>query len=144
MPSIGTIVVLAIVLLPYVGMIILAYRGDARRRKHIDAIRRTEIFNGREYSVYTLEHPLVREKSTGRIGIVIESGSQPGWVRIQFVRKTDGEPGRVEWRRFEKFERVGTADMDYLSRRLGRFRTEQLTRYRVNVSDLGKRYRPKQ
>jgi hypothetical protein len=121
----------------------------AVRRRRIDATRRTEKLNGHEYSVYTLTHPVLREKSTGRLGIALEHGlesdlttisgkmvSQPKWMKLQFFRKSDGEPGRVEWRRFSKFEIVGTASVDYLSRRAGLLRTERLIHYNVDLASL--------
>ena len=122
---------------------------DAARRRAIDAIRRTEIVNGQQYSGYTLTHPVLRERSTGRLGLALERSHeslpttiagklvmQPEWMRVQFFRKTDGEPGRVEWRRFSKFEIVGTASVDYLSRRAGLLRTDRLTRYNVDLASL--------
>jgi hypothetical protein len=96
-----------------------------------------------------LKHPVLREKNTGRLGIALQRGysdepttraggvvMQPEWMRVQFFRKTDGEPGRIEWRRFSKFEIVGTASVDYLSRRAGPLRTERLMRYNVDLAAL--------
>jgi len=134
-PGIAAVILFGI--LPIGAAVYFGIVGDAVRRRAIDATRRTETVNGREYSVYTLGHSVLREKSTGRLGIALERGYQPQWVRIQFFRKTDGEPGRVEWRSFSKFEIVGTASVDYLSWRGGLLRTEQLMRYNVDLASLG-------
>jgi hypothetical protein len=69
--------------------------GKARRRV-INATCRAEIVNGPEYSVYTLKHPVLRERSTGRLGVALERGQeneptmiagkvvlQPEWMRVQ-------------------------------------------------------------
>jgi hypothetical protein len=132
----GGLVITVFGLGPLAGGIYFGIKEDAARRRLIDPTRRAEKINGLEYSVYTLEHRVLREKSTGRLGIALERGYYPQWVRVQFFRKTDGEPGRVEWRSSSKFEIVGTAFVDYLSRRAGLLRTDHLTRYNVDLASL--------
>ena len=124
-------------------------RAESRIRKRVAATRRTEVIDGKEYTVVTKSLPIVREKRTGRIGLVMERGAEndpntvngelvmePRWIRVQFVRKSDGKAGRVEWRRYEKFEIVGTADVEFWTHRSGLFRTESFIRYPVNVKTL--------
>jgi hypothetical protein len=60
-------------------------------------------------------------------------------MQVQFIRKSDGEPGRVEWRRFSKFEVVGVADVDFLTHNAGLFRKNRLIRYHINLSDISVR-----
>jgi hypothetical protein len=140
---------LAVGLVPLVAAV---YFGTAKNRgaaKVVDAISRTETINGQEYSVCTLTHPVLRERSTGRLGIALERGREneptsnaaetglrPERVRVQFFRKTDGEPGRCEWRRFSKFEIVGTAMVDYFSRSTEKSPAERLIRYNVDLAGL--------
>ena len=117
-------------------------RADARRSREIEASRRTEVIDGKIYSVVTERHSLVREKRTGRVGIVLARGNendphtvngelqfQPRWVQVQFIRKSDGKPGAVQWRQFAHFEVTGTAAIDRLTRRTGMLSTEQLLRF---------------
>ena len=122
-------------------------RGESRRNQRVEATRRTEIVNGHEYSVVTENLAVVREKRTGRIGVVLHRGAEddpttrngelvlePRWIQIQFIRKSDGKPGRIEWRRYEKFEIVGQASVDFLTRKTGWFSSERLVRYpRISV-----------
>jgi hypothetical protein len=134
---------------PLVAAVYFGMAKTAARRAAIDATSRTETINGQEYSVYTLTHPVLRERSTGRLGIALERGREnepttiaaktalrPERVRVQFFRKTDGEPGRCEWRRFSTFEIVGTAMVDYLSRSTGESSAERLIRYNVDLASL--------
>ena len=124
-------------------------RAESRKRKKITATRRTEVIDGKEYSVVTKSLPIVREKRTGRMGIVMERGGEndpntvngelvmePRWIRVQFVRKSDGKAGRVEWRRYAKFEIAGTADVDFLTHHAGFFRTDSFIRYPVSFRGL--------
>jgi hypothetical protein len=117
---------------------IFGTREDAERKRQIDATRRTETIDGKDYSVYTLPRSVVREKKTGRVGIALQRGYYPWWIRVQFIRKTDGEPERVEWREASKFEMVGTADVDYLSHRSSIFGGKELVRCNIN-SEIGAR-----
>jgi len=124
-------------------------RAESRTRKRVAATRRNETIDGKEYTVVTKSLPIVREKRTGRIGIVMERGGEndpntvnselvmePRWIRVQFVRKSDGKAGRVEWRRYAKFEIVGTADVDFLTHHAGSFRTDSFIRYPVSFKGL--------
>ena len=121
-------------------------RADSRIRKRVAATRRTETINGREYSVVTRCLPVVRERSTGRTGIALDRGAEsdpttingelsqePRWIRVQFIRKSDGKAGRIEWRRYAKCQTVGTADVDFLTHRAGLFRTDSFIRYSINL-----------
>lgn len=56
---------------------IFGAREDADRKRRIDATRRTETIDGKDYSVYTLPRSVVREKKTGRVGIVMQRGYYP-------------------------------------------------------------------
>jgi hypothetical protein len=116
-------------------------RADARRARKSAATRRTEIVDGKTYSVITEKLPVVREKRTGRTGIVLARGAEsdptmikgeirfePRWIRVQFVRKSDGKASAVQWRQSSKFEFIGTADIDMLTRRSGWFSSEHLMR----------------
>jgi hypothetical protein len=47
---------------PMAAAIYFAVADDKARRQVIDATRRIEIVNGGEYSVYTLKHPVLRER----------------------------------------------------------------------------------
>jgi len=119
------------------------WRSEARATRAMAATRRTEVVNGHEYSVVTRRHSVVREKRTGRMGVVMNVGAErdiahvkgggiemvPRWASVQFVRKADGVPGRVEWRSLRLFEVEGTTEVDYLSRRTGWLRTESLVRF---------------
>ncbi len=124
-------------------------RAGSRIRNRVAATRRTEIIDGKEYSVVTKSLPIVREKRTGRIGIAMERGAEsdsttvngglalePRWIRVQFVRKSDSKAGRVEWRRYAKLETVGTADVDFLAHRAGICRTDSFIRVPVNFKGL--------
>ena len=131
--------------LPIAAASYSAVIGDAVHRRVINASPRTQVVDGREYSAWTLKHPILREKNTGRFGIALQRGytmradwvvTQPEWMRVQFFRKTDGEPGRLEWRRFSKLDIVGTASVDYLSRRAGLLRTERLMSCNVDLAAL--------
>jgi hypothetical protein len=129
--------------------IVAELRGESRVNKKIATNRRTEVIDGKEYSVVTKSLPIVREKRTGRVGIALERGAEsdpttingelalkPRWIRVQFVRMSDGNVGRIEWRSYGKFETVGTADIDFLTHRAGIFRTDSLIRYPVNFRRL--------
>jgi hypothetical protein len=130
---IGWLAVIIFGALPLVVAIFGAHPEAERKR-------RTETIDGKDYSVYTLSHSVVREKKTGRVGIALQRGYYPRWVQVQFIRKTDGQPGRVEWRDASKFERVGTTDVDYLSHRSGIFGGKELVRYNnINLSEIGVR-----
>jgi hypothetical protein len=85
---------------PLVAAVYFGMAKTAARRTAIDATSRTETINGQEYSVYTLTHPVLRERSTGRLGIALERGREnepttiaaesalrPERVRVQFFRK---------------------------------------------------------
>lgn len=140
----------AVIIVFFIGPIILAVRSrGSEDSQQARETKRTEIVNGREYSVYTLTHPVLRERSTGRLGIALQSGRSnvptirgsrpvmlPEWTKIQFFRKSDGEPGKVEWRRLEKFDVVEAAAVDYLSRRTGWLSTERLLRYNVDLQKI--------
>ncbi len=157
--QVGTLILNSLVVALCVAFFVLPWavvimsseaRQEARLRRHGDATCRTEHVAGKEYFVYTRPFPVVREKRTGRVGIAQQRGFAndplsnnrgfavaPEWIRIQFFRKTDGQPGRAEWRRFDKFEIVGKADVDFLSHRVSLFRTDRLVRYHVNLAELG-------
>lgn len=124
-------------------------RTESRIRQRVATTRRTEVIDGKEYSVVTKSLPIVRERRTGRFGIALERRaetdstmvkgeltSEPRWIRVQFVRKSDGKAGRVEWRQFAKFETMGAVDVDFLTHRAGLFRTDSFIRYPVNFKGL--------
>jgi hypothetical protein len=144
-------IVLAILCVPVAIYTILWVAADIRAgrrlRREIEATRRVETINGQEYSVSTQIFDIVREKRTGRIGLAMERGAErdpttvagklamvPRWIEVQFVRKTDGKIGRVEWRRFQSFEIVGETNVDFLVRRLGLFKSETFVRYPHNFA----------
>jgi hypothetical protein len=146
--DLGWVIAAAIFGVP-VAYVVLRIVGDTRAefriKKKVAATRRTEVIDSKKYSVVTRSLPVLREKRTGRIGIALERGGEndptiingelalePRWIKIQFVRKSDGKTGRVEWRGFAKFENVGTADVDFLTHRAGLFRAESFIRYPVN------------
>jgi hypothetical protein len=144
-PGVVAIVILCCVV-PWVAAIFATVR---KQPEHRLCRTGTEIIDGKEFSVHTEKLPVMREKSTGRVGIALRRGYSneptmidgktamvPEWTQIQFLRKSDGVPSRVEWRRFSKFEMIGTTDVDYLSHRVSMFRTERLMRYRVNQHHL--------
>ena len=122
-------------------------RAESRLNRKIAETERTEVIDGKEFSVVTKSLPIVREKRTGRTGIVLERGAEsdpttingklalePRWIRVQFVRKSDGKAGRVEWRSYRKFDIVGTADVDILTHRTSLFRSDSFIRYPTNLS----------
>ena len=126
-----------------------AIKQDAAGRRTSNATRPSEIINGRKYSVYRLTHPVLREMRTGRLGVQLrrrratnpnavadETSPPPQWVRVQFFRETDGDPGRTEWRRSSTFEIVGTATVDYLSRSPGWFPSKRLMHYSVDLTNV--------
>jgi hypothetical protein len=109
----------------------------------------TEMIAGKRYSVVTRTLLVVREKRTGRVGILMARGWQndpvlingkielvPHWINIQFVRKSDGKAGRTEWRRYENFENIGKTEVHFLTHRVGFFSTESLIRYPANLGKL--------
>lgn len=117
-------------------------RAEAREEKIVASTWRKEVLDGREYAVVTRKLSVARERSTGRIGIVMERGREtesttidgeltlvPRWIKVQFVRKTDGKAGRIEWRSYEKFEIIGAVDVDFLTHRAGFLRTDTFIRY---------------
>jgi len=132
-----------------VFMSVAEWRAESPIKKRVAATRRTEVIDGKEFSVVTKTLPVVREKRTGRLGIALERGAdsdattvkgqmtlEPRWIRVQFVRKSDGKVGRIEWRRCAKFETVGTADVGFLTHRSGLFRTHTFIRYAINFKGL--------
>ncbi len=125
-------------------------RAEWRLDRKIAATRGAEVIHGKEYSVVTQTLQIVREKRTGRMGIALERGAEsdpttvagelvlkPRWIKVQFVRKSDGKAGRVEWRSFEKFDTVGAVDVDFLTHRAGLFRSELFIRYPRNLARIG-------
>jgi len=125
--------------------VVSEWRAESRLKSKIAVTRRTEVIDGKEYSVVTKTLPIVREKRTGQMGIALERGAEsdpitingelalvPRWIKVQFVRKSDGKAGRVEWRSYGKFETVRTTDIDFLTHRANLFRTESFIRYPVN------------
>jgi hypothetical protein len=130
-----------VVIAAWVAMSVLGNREQCARQNKIDSTRHSETINGKEYSVYTEKRNLVKEKRTGRIGIATEAGHSPGWMKVQFIRKSDGEVGRTEWRQQNKFEFIGTADLNFLSRQVSRFNTERLKRCRIDQTYLARSIR---
>jgi hypothetical protein len=140
----------AVLCIPF-AFIILRVAGDiraeSRLNRKIAKTKRTEVIEGKEYTVITKSLPVVREKRTGQIGIALERGAQndpttingqlalePRWIRVQFVRESDGKAGRIEWRSYAKFEILGTVDVDYLTHRNGLFRSEELIRHPTDLA----------
>ena len=127
---------------------ILRVVGEVRAEAHISTniakTKRTEIINDKKYTVTTKTLPLVRDKRSGRMGIIMERGAEndpnlvngemtmePRWVSVQFIRKSDGKLGRAEWRKYSKLQTVGTATVDFLTYQAGFFRTESFIRYKT-------------
>jgi hypothetical protein len=77
---------LAIGVTPLPAAVYFGIAKMVERRRVIDAISRTETINGEEYSVYTLTHHVLRERSTGRLGIALERGARK---RTDHYRRRD-------------------------------------------------------
>lgn len=140
---------IGVLVAPAVLRLVRETRADSFRRRRRESTRRTEVIDGKEYTVTTEPLLIVREKRTGRIGLVMERGResdpfqvksevifQPRWIKVQFVRKTDGKAGAVSWRRFDKFEPKGTAPVDFLRRKTGFLRSESFIRYNVDFGEF--------
>ncbi|MHB1218470.1 MAG: hypothetical protein ACYC1L_09780 [Alphaproteobacteria bacterium] len=141
----GSIVFVAVLVLA-LGYAVLRVIADLRIQREstrrIQKTQRTVTFNGKEYSVVTKTHLLLREKSTGRIAIVFERGWEndptmmdgkvalaPRWIKLAFIKRKDGRLGRTEWRQTQKFDTVGTIPVEYFSRKISWMQSEQLIRF---------------
>lgn len=123
--------------------------ADLRSHIAVRATRRTEVVDGREYSAVTLSLPLLRERRTGRLALLMERGyrslptlrdgrltSEPQWIKVQYIRNSNGKARQYEWRRYETFDAVAITNVDFMTRRSGFFRTELLMRYSADLDSL--------
>jgi hypothetical protein len=124
-------------------------RTTRRRARRLVATRRTEIIDDLECEIVTEPLPAVRERKTGRMGFIMhrsqesdpaivagKPGLVPRWIEVQFFRKSDGKAGKFEWRSYDKFESLGVVNVDFVTKRIGNFRSQTYLRYPPNVSAL--------
>lgn len=135
------------VLLAVLARVAMEMYAEQQLRSRVASTRRVETIDGHEYVVVTWPLQVLRERRTGRMGLLLERGLrnmpttidgrtvlEPMWVKVQFIRKSDGQAGRVEWRDYSKFERVGTAEVEFLTKRIGWFQTELRMRYPADLA----------
>jgi len=102
-------------------------RSQHKLEDHIESTRRTEIINGKKYSVVSVPRILLREKRSKRNAVVILSGAEkdplykdgklimyfPRWVKVQYLLKNGSYSKTASgWRASNKFEYLQNITVD--------------------------------